>query len=42
MNGLRSQLTAPPVLTGRQSRGDSKDCCRPLYIIEKRYAVEVD
>ena len=26
-----SPLTAPPIFAGRQSRGDSKECCTPHY-----------
>nr|DAR12040.1 MAG TPA: hypothetical protein [Caudoviricetes sp.]DAW08739.1 MAG TPA: hypothetical protein [Caudoviricetes sp.] len=24
-------MTAPPAFADRQSRGDSKECCRPQY-----------
>lgn len=33
MNGLRPPLTAPPVFTGGQSRGDSQSAAAP-YIIK--------
>ena len=35
MNGLRPPLTAPPVFAVGQSRGDSKECCRPSLSSEK-------
>ena len=35
MNGAYAPpLTAPPAFADRQSRGDSKECCRPQYYQE--------
>ena len=28
-------LTAPPAFAGRQTRGDSKGCCRPVLLFRK-------
>ena len=36
MNGAYAQpLTAPPAFAGRQSRGDSKECCRPALLFRE-------
>ena len=35
MNGLRPPLTAPPGFAVRQSRSDSKECCRPALLSER-------
>ena len=35
MNGLRPPLTAPPGFAVRQSRSDSKECCRPALLFRE-------
>ena len=36
MNGAYAPpLTAPPAFAGRQSRGDSKECCRPALLFRE-------
>ena len=36
MNGAYAPpLTAPPAFADRQSRGDSKECCRPALLSER-------
>ena len=36
MNGAYAPpLTAPPAFADRQSRGDSKECCRPALLFRK-------
>ena len=42
MNGAYAPPpAAPPAFAGRQSRGDSKKCCRPLIVFLEELKVQI-